>query len=93
MKHIQGLRSQCRPVYYGLEQVSSVVTSMSSSCCVHAYQILKYKEQLIILSDHLLQLDHTRVVQLAEGFHFPQRHAFLPAEELALHFLDGHLHS
>lgn len=54
-------------------------------------QVLKDKEQLIILPDHLLQLDHTGVVQLAERLDFPQGHTFLPTEELALHFLDRYL--
>ena len=56
-----------------------------------AYQVLKHKKKLIVFSDDLLQFHHTRVVELAEGFDFPKRHALLPAKELALHLLDGHL--
>lgn len=35
-----------------------------------AYQILKHEEELIVFSDNLLELHHTRVVELAEGFDF-----------------------
>ena len=56
-----------------------------------AYQVLEHKEELVVLSDDLLELHHTRVVEFAEGLDLTQRHALLPAKELALHLLDGHL--
>ena len=44
---------------------------------------LKHKEQLVVFSNHLLQLDYIRVVELLQRFHFAQLHALLPSEELA----------
>jgi UDP-N-acetyl-D-mannosaminuronic acid transferase (WecB/TagA/CpsF family) len=56
-----------------------------------AHQVLKHEEQLVVLADDLLELDHVGVVELAQALHLAQVHALLPGVELALHLLDGHL--
>ena len=52
-------------------------------------EMFKHEEEFIVFPNNFLELDDVRVVQLAEGLHFAEVHALLPAVELALHLLDG----
>lgn len=56
-----------------------------------AHQELEDEEELVVLSDDLLELDNAWVVELAQRLDLPQVHALLPRVELALHLLDSHL--
>lgn len=77
----------CRPSCRSLWCASSWPLVLS------AHQEFKYKKQLIILSDDLLELHNVWVIQLAQAFDLTQVHAFLPGVELALHLLDSDLRS
>ncbi len=41
---------------------------------------LEHEEELVILSDDLLQLDDVRVAELLQGLHLPELHALLPSD-------------
>ena len=55
------------------------------------HHVLKDEEDLVALTNHLLELHDGRMLQLPQGQHLPQPQRLVPAEELALHLLDSHL--
>ena len=86
------VESNSQHMYYVLKVVCRSKSNVTCECANgQPYQVFKHKKQLIILSYDLFQLHNTRMVELAQGFHFPQGHALLPAKELSLHLLDRHL--
>mmetsp|Transcript_124915 Transcript_124915/g.303364 ORF Transcript_124915/g.303364 Transcript_124915/m.303364 type:complete len:290 (-) Transcript_124915:69-938(-) len=52
--------------------------------------VLEHEEELVILTDHFLELDNVGVVELLEALDLAQLHALFPRVELLLHLLDGH---
>jgi hypothetical protein len=53
------------------------------------FHILKHKMQIIVNANYLLQLYNVGMTKFSQRFHFPQRHALFPTEELFFHGLDG----
>jgi hypothetical protein len=49
------------------------------------------EEELVILSNNLLKLDDTGVVELSQRLDLSQAHALIPGRELLFHLLDGNL--
>ena len=56
-----------------------------------AHHVLEDEEDLVLLADDLLQLDERGVLQLPQRQDLPQPQRLVPAVELALHLLHGHL--
>ena len=78
------------PCFSQLTQLPSPETQAGTTA-PRSHQKLKYKEQLVVLPDDLLQLDDAGVAELAQRLDLPQRHALLPRVKLAFHLLDRHL--
>ena len=83
-----GLQNLVDPVLHaGLGEVPVAVLDLLIQVLDH---VLEDEVKLVVLAYHLLELHHVGVVQLPKRLHLPQRHALVPAVELALHLLDRH---
>ena len=56
------------------------------------HHIFKDEEELVVLTDHFLQLYNARMNKQTQALHFSQRQTLFPSMKFALHSFYGHLH-
>ena len=54
-----------------------------------ATHVLEHQVNIVLHTDHFLELHYIHVVQPTQSFDFPKTHGFIPTFEFPLHLLNG----